>query len=95
MFFEVLLSLYARACLVSSEILVLLKAGFPDGSHARWRTLHEIAVVAMFIEKHGKEVAERYLLHEYVEDYKGAMQHQKYCEISKNIPLTKKRTQKN
>ncbi|HSK71976.1 MAG TPA: DUF5677 domain-containing protein [Pyrinomonadaceae bacterium] len=86
--FEVLLRLFARSCQIASEILVLLKAGFPDGAHARWRTLHEIAVVAMFIDKHGDEVAKRYLLHEYVEDYKGAVQHQHFCESTNNIPLT-------
>ena len=88
MVFEVLLGLFARSCQISSEILALLKAGFPDGAHARWRTLHEIAVVALFIDKHDKEVAERYLLHELVEDYKGAKQHQHFCESTNNIPLT-------
>ena len=53
--YEVLIQLFARACQIASEVLVLLKSGFADGAHARWRTLHEIAVVAMFIDKHGSD----------------------------------------
>ena len=61
---DALTRLHARACQVASEVLVLLKNGFADGAHARWRSLHEIAVVASFIKAHGNEVAERYLLHD-------------------------------
>jgi hypothetical protein len=76
--FDVLTRLHARACQISSEVIVLLKAGHADGAHARWRTLHEVAIVAMFIEKHGQDVAERYLRHEIVESYKGARQYRQY-----------------
>jgi hypothetical protein len=64
---EVLTRLHARACQVVDEILSLLSAGFADGAMARWRTLHEIAVIALFIGKHGDELAERYILHQHVE----------------------------
>ena len=47
--FEALSRLHARACQVTDEILTLLKAGFADGAHARWRTLHELAVTSIFI----------------------------------------------
>jgi hypothetical protein len=43
--FEVLSRLHARSCQVSKEIFTLLKCGFADGAHARWRTLHELAEV--------------------------------------------------
>src|SRR3712207_5473713 len=43
--FEVLTHLHARACRTASEVLALLKTGHATGAHARWRTLHEIAVV--------------------------------------------------
>ena len=75
---EVLTRLHARACQISSEILVLLKSGFADGAHARWRSLHEIAVVGAFIQKHGNEVAERYLLHNNIESFKAANLLQKH-----------------
>jgi len=86
--FEVLVRLHARGCQISSEILTLLKAGFADGSHARWRTLHELAVVAYFIkEKEDDELAERYLLHSAVESYRGAMQYQKHYEALGEKPI--------
>lgn len=77
---EVLTRLHARACQIASEVLVLLRAGFADGAHARWRSLHEVAVVAFFIESEGGEIAERYLHYEAIESYKGAKQHQEHCE---------------
>jgi hypothetical protein len=64
---EVLTRLHARACQVVHEILVLLAAGFADGAMARWRTLHEIAVIALFIGEYGEDLAEQYILHQQVE----------------------------
>ena len=51
--FFVLWRLHARSCQITMEILALLKSGFADGAHARWRTLHEIAVTALFIKQQG------------------------------------------
>ena len=68
--------------------MVLLKSGFADGAHARWRSLHEIAVVASFIKKHGNGVAERYLLHNYIESYKAASLHRKYYEVLDDEPIS-------
>jgi len=70
--FEALTRLHARACQIAFEVLVLLRNGFADGAHARWRSLHEIAVVASFIKTSGNEIAERYLLHDNIESYKAA-----------------------
>lgn len=78
--FEALTRLHARACQVASEIFVLIKSGFADGAHARWRSLHEIAVVASFIKTHGNEVAERYLLHNNIELYRAATLYLKHYE---------------
>lgn len=61
--FEALAQLHARSCRVGGEILHLLKGGYADGAHARWRTLHELAVVTLFLSERAEEVAERYLLH--------------------------------
>jgi hypothetical protein len=52
---------------VSSYIICLLENGFADGAMARWRTLHEIGVVAAVISQHGKGIVERYVAHEAVE----------------------------
>ena len=64
---KLLIRLLTRALQVSDEILCLLQNGFADGAMARWRTLHEIAVVAAVIRLHGDEIAERYIAHQHVE----------------------------
>lgn len=76
--FDIVVRNHARACHIAQEILCLLKAGFPDGAHARWRALHEVTVTAMFIKKHGRECAERFYWHDVTESYKGMLQHRKY-----------------
>lgn len=86
--FEALTRLHARACQIASEIFVLLKSGFADGAHARWRSLHEIAVVASFIKTHGNEVAERYLLHDNIESYKAATLYQKHYIALGDDPIS-------
>ncbi|MBI3165374.1 MAG: hypothetical protein HYZ24_11890 [Chloroflexi bacterium] len=78
--FDALTRLHARSCQVSSEILTLLRNGFADGAHARWRTLHEISVTALFISHHNKELAERYLAHSIVADYRRAVEYRKYSD---------------
>jgi hypothetical protein len=88
--FEVLIRLQARACQVASEILVLLKSGYADGAHARWRCLHEIAVISFFISSNNKEVAERYMLHEAIESFKAAKVYQTHCKKLGYEPLSEK-----
>lgn len=85
--FDVLKNLHARACQVAWEVLALIKAGFADGAHSRWRTLYEIAIVAMLIARHGQELAQRYLDHEFVEAYKAAVEHQRCSEAMRYEPL--------
>ncbi len=64
---EILIRLLVRACQVTDEIVCLLENGFADGAMARWRTLHEIAVVAAVISQYGEDIAERYVAHQAVE----------------------------
>src|SRR5260370_35431821 len=61
-----LIRLLVRGCQVTDEIICLLENGFADGAMARWRTLHEIAVVAAVISQHGEDIAERYVDHQAV-----------------------------
>lgn len=77
--FEVLTRLHGRSCKIANEILVLLRSGYSDGGHARWRTLHEIAVISMFIKDHGQALAEKYLDYEIVENYREASEYQENC----------------
>ena len=78
--FESLISNHARAVQVAREIQALMVAGFPDGALARWRTLHEIAVVSYFISHAAKEVAERYILHDHVASYRRALNYMSHHE---------------
>jgi Family of unknown function (DUF5677) len=74
---DVLTRLHARACQITSEVECLLSGGFSDGAMARWRSLHEVAVVALFISKHGAECAERYTYHQFVESRKAAKNYER------------------
>ncbi len=76
--FDVVVRHHARACHIAQEILSLLKSGFPDAAHARWRALHEVNCTAMFIAKHGQECAERFYFHDVVDSYDGMCEHKKY-----------------
>jgi hypothetical protein len=62
-----LVKLHARACLISAEILSLLRSGHASGAHARWRALHEVAVIADFLASGDSDLARGYLLYEHVE----------------------------
>ena len=71
--FEALTLLHVRACLVASEIYGLLRTGHAVGAQARWRTLHELAVIAFVLGSQDHDISERFLLHRYAERYKDAM----------------------
>jgi len=86
--FDALTKLHARSCQVSSEILVLLRHGFADGAHARWRTLHELSTIGLFISDHNNELAERYLLHAVVADYRRALEYRNYSDSLSYAPMS-------
>ena len=69
---DVLAHSHARACQITEEILILLSSGFADGAMARWRTLHEIAVVTYVLGRHGEQMAQSFIDHEIVESMKAA-----------------------
>ncbi len=86
----VLHHLHARACQVTKEIIVLLENGFADGAMARWRTLHEIGVVACVIAQGDEKLAERYLAHKAVEAKKALDAYQKTCKSLGCKPINKR-----
>ena len=88
--FKALTLLHARACQVASATLVLLRSGYSDDAHARWRALHEIAVVGTFIGEKGRAVAERYLLHDSVQRYRLALKHRRHAKALEEKPITGK-----
>lgn len=77
--FGVLVQIHVKACQTASAVEVLLKSGYARDAFTRQRTLHELAVIALFIKKHDQENAERYWLHNTIESYKAAMQYEQYC----------------
>lgn len=66
---EVLIRTHARGCRIVDEIICLLKGGYSDAAFARWRTLHEIAVLCLFIEENNIDLSQRYLHYYNVESY--------------------------
>lgn len=58
---EALALLHARATTVAREINLLVMGGFADGSRARARTLHEIAVITVFLSQSDESLAARFL----------------------------------
>lgn len=85
---EVLASLHARALLVSRECLSLLENGFSEGALARWRTIHEMNVIACFIRINNEEIAHRYMLSSITKAYKAGMQFNEYKDRAKIQQLT-------
>lgn len=85
--FEAAISNHARAVLVAREIFCLMVNGYPDGALARWRTLHEIAVINQFISKNGEEAAERYLAHRHWVSYQYARVHQRHASQASLEPI--------
>jgi hypothetical protein len=67
---DALLALHMRGCQIAAEIMCLMENGYADGAMARWRTLHELTVVALLIQEYGDELAERYLCHRAIDEYK-------------------------
>ena len=65
---------HMRACQIADEILCLIEGGFADGSMARARSLHELAIISMFVLKHGEDVARRYFAHKIIDLKKDADQ---------------------
>jgi hypothetical protein len=78
---DVLAALHCRACRTAREIVCLLKAGYADGAHARWRSLHELAVTAFFLVEHRGDTPQRYLDHAAVERWRAAKQYQQHCHV--------------
>jgi hypothetical protein len=67
---DALVQLHARSLVLLDETFALIYSGFPSGAEAISRTLHEVAVTAMFLHKFKAELAERYLASHIVELWK-------------------------
>lgn len=86
--FEAVVMLHGRAVLVSREGLCLMMGGFPDGALGRWRTLHEIAVVAHFLAGEDQDISQRYLLHRDVQAHKAMKQYREHQDRANLKPIS-------
>lgn len=86
-----ILFLHTRACIVAGEVEALMHSGYADGSAARWRTLHEIAVTAAFLIENGEDAADRYLSHFGCEQLKTARLYQEHRRKLGFGPISSKR----
>ena len=75
---DLLHRLTAKAVQISKEIFTLLRNGYSDGAQARWRSLHELSVICLFISENGNNVALRYIKHQAIDKYKSAKQYNEY-----------------
>jgi hypothetical protein len=91
---DILIRLLVRACQVTDEIICLLENGFADGAMARWRTLHEIAVVAAVISKYGEGIAELYIAHQAIESHRAMNKFASCCVQLGYRPLTTRQIKK-
>lgn len=66
--FEAMTAVHAKSLLVTAEMICLMKGGFADAALTRWRTLHELSVVAVLLSAHGPKLALRYLAHSHVQE---------------------------
>jgi uncharacterized protein DUF5677 len=69
---------------------VLLNAGYADGANARWRSLHELAGIALFLHQSGNDVARRYLDHHIMKVCRDAKEYQTYCRNLGYTPFSRK-----
>jgi hypothetical protein len=91
--FDVLHRLNGQACRLTREVHALLQAGFPFGALARTRSLHEISVRAQVLKAYGRgqeheDLAERYVLHDHVVNYKDALEFQRHAARLGYEPLS-------
>ncbi|TCQ85180.1 hypothetical protein EC840_11098 [Rahnella sp. JUb53] len=77
---DVLTRLHAHSLQIACEIIQLLKGGFADGAMARWRSLHESAVISRLISMNEDSLAERYYFHKFIDDYKFSLSYGEHCE---------------
>ncbi len=77
---EVMVVAHSRACQIADEILYLMEGGYADGALALSRSLHELAVISMFISTHGEETARRFLAHRFVDLKRDERHYQDFLE---------------
>lgn len=81
-------SIFPKALIVTQEIICMLKGGYPDGALARWRSLHELTVTAMYILQEGREPAISYLMSFHFAARRAAQQLNEHAERARLDPFS-------
>lgn len=79
---------HARSICMADEVLALLRSGFASGAIARWRSLHELAVIATVVAKFGEDIVERYLAHTAVTRYQATLAYQEHAKALGMKPVS-------
>lgn len=79
-FLPFLLRLHARAYRNANEILALTQAGYGSGALARWRSMHETAVVLAYAKEVGPSIIKLMEAHEAVSSYRSMKVYQQHAE---------------
>lgn len=87
---DALIKIHARAVQISREILCLAEGGFADGGLSRWRSLHELSVIALFLHNEKDELSERYLDHEIIKSRRNADDYKRHYKKLGYAPLNLK-----
>ncbi|NYJ76554.1 DUF5677 domain-containing protein [Allobranchiibius huperziae] len=90
---EALTGLHARACRTALEVHELLSSGLASGALARARTMHELAVTALILQKYSRldghaDLAERFLAHDDVQNWSDAQTYQSDAGVLSVEPFT-------
>lgn len=73
--------LHTRAVQLANEVSCLLKGGYADGAMARWRSLHETAVILAFLSRHDDVLSKRYLDFQAIIRLKAAKEYNEHQEV--------------
>ncbi|MBE1513424.1 DUF5677 domain-containing protein [Nesterenkonia halotolerans] len=84
---KALLGAHGRALRTAGEIRHLAMSGFHAGAVARWRTLHELAVLIQVLGSAGPEVSRRYLDYARVENLQDMENYQLHAEALGRKPF--------
>jgi hypothetical protein len=79
--FNIATRLHARCIQVGNEISHLLHGGYADGAFARWRTLHETSVTAIFICEGDEDLASRFTNYQHASRISAATRFNKNNEL--------------
>src|SRR6185312_2820938 len=85
---DTLISIFLKGCQIANEIKTLVANGYADGADARWRSLHELCVVFLFLYDSDYETIERFNNYEAIEAWKKAEAYKKSHEELGEEPLT-------